>query len=202
MYKFVFKIQYIQLQVKKCCFRDNFGRFCLTVRKSTFFQPVSKLIHIKIICSKIRNTNSKSYLEVYFNIWFYRFIMYYVLTKVELISKTSTPDTNFPSFFPPTLEFWNLVFFLMIFVIEMSFDAMFSYANLNSKIQMLTRNQLNFCVSAGFEKSSTFQRTFHMKNSNQVMDFGQWQLCRMGLNHQVSKSDSFGKKKCCNLFDM
>ena len=94
-----------------------------------FFQPVSKLIHIKIICSKIRNTNSKSYLEVYFNIWFYRFIMYYVLTKVELISKTSTPDTNFPSFFPPTLEFWNLVFFLMIFVIEMSFDAMLSYAN-------------------------------------------------------------------------
>ena len=156
MYKFVFKIQYIQLQVKKCCFRDNFGRFCLTVRKSTFFQPVSKLIHIKIICSKIRNTNSKSYLEVYFNIWFYRFIMYYVLTKVELISKTSTPDTNFPSFFPPTLEFWNLVFFLMIFVIEMSFDAMFSYANLNSKIQMLARNKLNFCVCAGFEKSSTF----------------------------------------------
>ena len=123
-----------------------------------FFQPVSKLIHIKIICSKIRNTNSKSYLEVYFNIWFYRFIMYYVLTKVELISKTSTPDTNFPSFFPPTLEFWNLVFFLTIFVIKIQ-NEFWCYGFLCKselkKIRCWWETNWIFVSSAGFEKSST-----------------------------------------------
>ena len=131
-----------------------------------FFQPVSKLIHIKIICSKIRNTNSKSYLEVYFNIWFYRFIMYYVLTKVELISKTSTPDTNFPSFFPPTLEFWNLVFFLMIFVIEMSFDAMnilckseFQNSNVDEKqIEFLCQSQCWFWKKFDFLKNISYEK--------------------------------------------